>query len=51
MEEIKKLSFIIPCYGSEKTVGIVIEEIDEIVSKNRKYEGAKSSFKRADSVK
>lgn len=38
MEEIKKLSFIIPCYGSEKTVGIVIEEIDEIVSKNRKYD-------------
>lgn len=38
MEEIKKLSFIIPCYGSEKTVGIVIKEIDEIVSKNRKYD-------------
>ena len=38
MEEIKKLSFIIPCYGSEKTVGIVIKEIDEIVSKNREYD-------------
>ena len=38
MEEIKKLSFIIPCYGSEKTVGIVIKEIDEIVSKNKKYD-------------
>lgn len=38
MEENKKLSFIIPCYGSEKTVGIVIKEIDEIVSKNDKYD-------------
>lgn len=38
MEEIKKLSFIIPCYGSEKTVGIVIKEIDEVVSKNDKYD-------------
>ena len=38
MEKNKKLSFIIPCYGSEKTVGIVIKEIDEIVSKNDKYD-------------
>ena len=38
MEEIKKLSFIIPCYGSEKTVGIVIKEIDEVVNKNDKYD-------------
>ncbi len=37
-EENKKISFIIPCYGSEKTVGIVIKEIDEIVSKNPKYD-------------
>lgn len=37
-EENKKISFIIPCYGSEKTVGIVIKEIDEIVSKNQKYD-------------
>lgn len=34
----KKLSFIIPCYGSEKTVEIVIDEIDKIVSQNEKYE-------------
>ena len=38
MEENKKISFIIPCYGSEKTVGIVIKEIDEVVSKNDKYD-------------
>lgn len=37
-EENKKISFIIPCYGSEKTVGIVIKEIEEIVSKNPKYD-------------
>lgn len=37
-EENKKISFIIPCYGSEKTVGIVIKEIDEVVSKNPKYD-------------
>lgn len=34
----KKLSFIIPCYGSEKTVGTVIEEIHEVVSKNKNYD-------------
>lgn len=34
----KKISFVIPCYGSEKTVGSVIEEIDEIVSKNKEYD-------------
>ena len=34
----KKLSFIIPCYGSEKTVGIVIEEIDKVVSQNSRYD-------------
>lgn len=38
MEENKKISFIIPCYGSEKTVGIVIKEIDEVVSQNDKYD-------------
>lgn len=38
MEENKKISFLIPCYGSEKTVGIVIKEIDETVSKNDKYD-------------
>ena len=34
----KKISFVIPCYGSEKTVGIVIDEINEIVSKNKEYD-------------
>lgn len=34
----KKLSFIIPCYGSEKTVGIVINEIDKVVKQNSKYD-------------
>ena len=34
----KKLSFIIPCYASEKTVGQVIEEIDKVVSKNPRYD-------------
>ena len=34
----KKLSFVIPCYGSEKTVGIVIKEIDEIVSQKSEYD-------------
>ena len=28
----KKISFVIPCYGSEKTAGIVIKEIDKVVS-------------------
>lgn len=34
----KKLSFIIPCYGSEKTVGLVIEEINKVVSQNPRYD-------------
>lgn len=34
----KKLSFIIPCYGSEKTVEPVINEIQEVVSKNKNYD-------------
>lgn len=33
----KKLSFIIPCYGSEKTVEMVINEIIDVVSK-KEYE-------------
>ena len=32
----KKISFIIPCYGSEKTVGIVIEEIERKVKEKEK---------------
>ena len=34
----KKLSFIIPCYGSEKTVGLVIDEINKVVSQNPRYD-------------
>lgn len=34
----KKISFVIPCYGSEKTAGIVIKEIDKVVSTNDKYD-------------
>ena len=35
----KKISFIIPCYGSEKTVGIVIEEIEKkLKEKEEKYD-------------
>ena len=38
--EAHKLSFVIPCYNSEKTIGTVVEEIVDIVSKstNAKYE-------------
>ena len=35
--ENKKISFIIPCYGSEKTVGIVIDEIEKKVSEKKEY--------------
>lgn len=31
----KKISFIIPCYGSEKTIEIVIEEIEKIVTEKK----------------
>ena len=34
----KKLSFVIPCYKSQKTVGNVIEEIRAMVNKERKYD-------------
>lgn len=34
----KKLSFVIPCYNSEKTVGHVVAEIDEAFLENGKYE-------------
>lgn len=33
----KKISFIIPCYGSEKTVGKVIEEIISVVKEKKSY--------------
>lgn len=31
------ISFIIPCYGSEKTIRIVIEEIKNTIKENKKY--------------
>ncbi len=34
----KKLSFVIPCYKSQKTVGSVIEEISKTVKKEEKYD-------------
>lgn len=34
----KKLSFVIPCYKSEKTVGSVIAEIRDMISKEAKYD-------------
>ena len=34
----KKISFVIPCYGSEKTIGIVIDEINTVVGENEKYD-------------
>ncbi|MBO5623972.1 MAG: glycosyltransferase family 2 protein [Butyrivibrio sp.] len=33
----KKISFVIPCYRSEKTIGGVINEIDETMQKMQKY--------------
>lgn len=38
MEKIKKLSFIIPCYGSEKTVEQVIDEIDKKLQEKKIYD-------------
>lgn len=32
------LSFVIPCYGSEKTIGVVIDEIIDIVSQKDEYQ-------------
>ena len=34
----KKISFIIPCYGSEHTIGIVIKDIVETVINKNDYE-------------
>ena len=34
----KKISFIIPCYGSENTIKQVINEIEEVVKKKEKYD-------------
>ena len=33
-----KLSFVIPCYGSEHTIGVVICEIEEIMSQKPEYD-------------
>lgn len=38
MQNNKKISFIIPCYGSEKTVEIVINEIKETLAKKEEYD-------------
>ncbi len=34
----KKISFVIPCYGSEKTIRIVTDEIDKLLAENEKYD-------------
>lgn len=34
----KKISFIIPCYGSEKTIEIVIEEIQKVMEQKEEYD-------------
>ena len=34
----KRISFVIPCYGSEKTVGAVIDEIKETVAAMPSYD-------------
>ncbi|MEG0962751.1 MAG: glycosyltransferase family 2 protein [Lachnospiraceae bacterium] len=34
----KKLSFVIPCYNSEHTIGHVVKEIDDIFLNNEQYE-------------
>lgn len=33
-----KLSFVIPCYGSEKTIGFVIDEIDSTMTQKPEYD-------------
>ena len=38
MKEIKKISFVIPCYNSSKTIGNVIAEIKDTMVKLSKYE-------------
>lgn len=40
MGEVKKrkISFVIPCYGSENTIGHVVNEINETVSLNRDFD-------------
>ena len=38
MKELKKVSFVIPCYNSSKTIGKVIDEIKETMQQIAKYE-------------
>lgn len=38
MKRSKKISFIIPCYGSEKTIRPVIDEIESVVKENKNYD-------------
>lgn len=33
----KQISFVVPCYNSEKTIGSVVDEIDQVFSKNESY--------------
>lgn len=37
-KSIKNISFVIPCYGSEKTVSSVIDEIVKVVSEKEEYD-------------
>lgn len=34
----KKISFVIPCYGSEKSIEIVINEIISVINRNQEYD-------------
>ena len=34
----KLISFVIPCYGSEKTINKVIDEINRVIEHNKEYE-------------
>ena len=34
----KLISFVIPCYGSEKTISFVLEEIQQVISQREEYD-------------
>ncbi|MGN0596119.1 MAG: glycosyltransferase [Ruminiclostridium sp.] len=34
----EKISFILPCYGSEKTLGLVVEEIIAVIGQKKEYD-------------
>lgn len=38
MGEFKKVSFVIPCYRSEKTIMMVVDEIEQTMEKRKEYE-------------